>query len=151
MEFMKLADVEVVETATETDKVLIEQNGEIKRVPKTEVGGGGAIKTVIIKSSDYDNAIAGMQTMASAPEITYECINMTFEEAYQTMANGEPLSVVGMLTRSITPICTTLALTIFGGTMIGVPSIGISFMEPQIDLFWTSDGLSTEEPGGVPV
>lgn len=60
MEFMKLADVEVVETATETDKVLIEQNGEIKRVPKTEVGGGGAIKTAIIKSSDYDNAIAGV-------------------------------------------------------------------------------------------
>lgn len=148
MEFMKLADVEVVETATETDKVLIEQNGEIKRVPKTEVGGGGAIKTAIIKSSDYDNAIAGVQTMASAPEITYECINMTFEEAYQTMANGEPLSVMGMLAFDSTPGCTTMGLVVFLGMVLGVPCIGISFMRPQIDLYWTSNGLSTEEPGG---
>lgn len=147
MEFMKLADVEVVETATETDKVLIEQNGEIKRVPKTEVGGGGAIKTVIIKSSDYDNAIAGVQTMASAPEITCECINMTFEEAYQTMASGEPLSLLGMLVFNNAPVCTTRGSIAFLGMVLGVPCIGISFMRPQIDLFWTANGLSTEEPG----
>lgn len=147
MEFMKLADVEVVETATETDKVLIEQNGEIKRVPKTEVGGGGAIKTVIIKSSDYDNAIAGVQTMSSAPEITYECINMTFEEAYQTMASGEPLGVMGMLVSNNASGCTTIALTYFAGTMNGVPCIVISFIMPQIDLYWTANGLSTDIPG----
>ena len=41
MEFTKLSEVAIVETATDDDKVLIEQNGEIKRVPKTEVGGGG--------------------------------------------------------------------------------------------------------------
>lgn len=149
MEFMKLADVEVVETATETDKVLIEQNGEIKRVPKTEVGGGGAIKTVIIKSSDYDNAIAGVQTMSSAPKITYKCINMTFEEAYQTMANGEPLSVMGMLVSNDAFACTTIALASFGGTILGVPCIVISFIRPQINLYWTSDGLSTKQPGGA--
>lgn len=148
-EFKKLSEVEQIESASDNATVLIEEGGEIKRVPKKEVGGGGAIKTVIIKSSDYDNAIAGVQTMASAePEITYECINMTFEEAYQTMANGEPLGVVGMLALNVAPVCTTLALTTFGGTMLGVPCIGISFMRPQIELFWTSDGLSTEEPGG---
>jgi hypothetical protein len=97
-EFKKLSEVEQIETVSDNATVLVEEGGEIKRVPKTEVGGGGAIKTVIIKSSDYDNAIAGVQTMAAAaPEATYECINMTFDEAYQTMANGEPLGAIAMI------------------------------------------------------
>lgn len=145
MEFTRLAEVEVVETATDTDKVLIEQNGEIKRVPKTEVGGGG-IPTVIIKDSGYDNAIAGVSTMASAaPEYTYECINMTFEEAYQTMASGQPLSLLGMLTDG-GAMNTINGFIGFVGTMLGVPCIGISFMMPNITLYWTADGLSLEAP-----
>lgn len=145
MEFTRLAEVEVVETATDTDKVLIEQNGEIKRVPKTEVGGGG-IPTVIIKDSGYDNAIAGLSTMATAaPEYTYECINMTFEEAYQTLASGQPLSLLGMLTAE-GPICTTLGFTVFAGMMPGVPCIVIVFTTQNITLFWTADGFSMEPP-----
>lgn len=145
MEFTRLAEVEVVETATDDDKVLIEQNGEIKRVPKTEVGGGG-IPTVIIKDSGYDNAIAGVSTMeAAAPEYTYECINMTFEEAYQTLASGQPLSLLGMLTAE-GPLCTTLGFIGFVGTMLGVPCIAISFMIPNTTLYWTADGFSMEPP-----
>lgn len=40
MEFKKLSDVEVVAEPTESANVLIEENGVIKKAPKTAVGGG---------------------------------------------------------------------------------------------------------------
>lgn len=46
-EFKKLSDVEVVEKPTESANVLIEENGVIKKAPKTAVGGGG-VHTVLI-------------------------------------------------------------------------------------------------------
>lgn len=48
LDFTRLSDVTLVEEATETANVLIEEGGEIKRVPKTEVGGG---------KSEYDAVI----------------------------------------------------------------------------------------------
>ena len=39
--FTRLSDVELVENASENATVLIEDGKEIKRVPKSEVGGGG--------------------------------------------------------------------------------------------------------------
>ena len=150
-EFKKLSEVAVLEEASETAHVLIEENGEIYRVPKTAVGGGnvGGIKTAIIRDSRYLNAIAGVSTMASAaPAGTYECINMSFEEAYETMAKGEPLNVVGMLTMDREPV-NIQGIVVFTGTAAyGVPCIEVLF-EPAsstINLFWTADGLSTSEP-----
>lgn len=40
MEFKKLSDVEVVAEPTESANVLIEENGVIKKAPKSAVGGG---------------------------------------------------------------------------------------------------------------
>ena len=40
-EFKKLSDVAVVETPAETANVLIEEDGVIKKAPKTAVGGSG--------------------------------------------------------------------------------------------------------------
>ena len=141
-EFKKLSEVTTLEEAAETAHVLIEENGEIYRVPKTAVGGAG-IKTAIIRDSGYLNAIAGLSTMLSTgPEYTYECINMTFEEAYETMANGEPLMVVGMFTDELAT-CGQCHV-IFGGiSVFGVPCI---IIEGDKALFWTADGLSTSEP-----
>lgn len=59
-EFKKLSEVTTLEEAAETAYVLIEENGEIYRVPKTAVGGAGGIKTAIIRDSGYLNAINGM-------------------------------------------------------------------------------------------
>ena len=146
-EFKKLSEVAVLEEASETAHVLIEENAEIYRVPKTAVGGGnvGGIKTAIIRDSGYLNAIAGVSTMgAAAPAVTYECINMTFEEAYETMAKGEPLNVVGMLTGSREPM-NIQGIVVFTGTAaFGVPCVVVEF--ERITLFWTADGLSTSEP-----
>jgi hypothetical protein len=144
-EFKKLSEVEQIETASDNATVLIEEGGEIKRVPKKEVGGAG-IPTAIIKDSSYDNAIAGLQTMGTMR--TYECINMTFEEAYQIMANGEPLNVLGMISGE--GALNVYGLAAFLGTMTGDPCIVIMFnvMGSELFLCWTADGLSTEMPGG---
>ena len=148
MEFKRLGEVTLVEEAVDTANVLIEENGEIKRVPKTEVGGTG-FPTAIIKDSGYDNALAGMQTMiAAGPVLTYECINMTFEEAYETMASGGILNTIGMFSGE--GAMNVQGAATFAGTMLGVPCIIISFtfMSNMIaELFWTADGLSTSSPG----
>lgn len=48
-EFRKLSDAEVVETVSDAANVLIEENGVIKKVPKTEVGAdAGNNMTVLV-------------------------------------------------------------------------------------------------------
>ena len=145
-DFKKLSEVDVLEEAAETAHVLIEENGEIYRVPKTAVGGaGGGIKTAIIRDSEYLNAIAGLSTtMQEAPAVTYGCINMTFEEAYETMANGEPLNVVGMFTGE--GVINMQGSVVFTGTAMGVPCIWVIFANEPSLLYWTADGLSTSRP-----
>ena len=145
-EFKKLSEVEQIETASDNATVLVEEGGEIKRVPKKEVGGAG-IKTAIIKDSNYDNALAGVQTaLNDAPSITCTCINMTFEEAYQTMASGEPLNVFGMF---VLDGPTNLSgISAFAGNVFPVPCIAFMFQiyNTTIMLYWTADGLSTTAP-----
>ena len=149
-EFKKLSEVTTLEEAAETAHVLIEENGEIYRVPKTAVGGGnvGGIKTAIIRDSGYLNAIAGVNTMkAEAPAYTYECINMSFEEAYETMVKGEPLNVVGMLTNPNVLAVNMQGSVLFAGTVsFDVPCLVVSFGNQNIVLYWTADGLSTSVP-----
>ena len=153
-EFQRLSEVTVVEEVKDTSTVLVEIDGEICRAPKTQVGGAGSVKTAIIRDSGYLNAIAGLSTMvADVPAYTYECINMTFEEAYETMLNGEPLMVIGMMTTE-GGTCVYGEPTFAGTAMTGAPCILIVFKSFLMDghtlfLYWTPDGLSTEEPGGV--
>jgi hypothetical protein len=102
------------------------------------------IKTAIIKDSEYDNALAGLQAAATAPEITYSCVNMTFEEAYQTMASGEPLSVFLMI--SDDGAASVPGMLFFtGDAEFGVPCLVISGFS-NITLFWTADGISLYPP-----
>ena len=142
--FKNLADVELLEEVPEGCTAFAEVDGVVKRVPSKGLGNEGGIKTAIIKDSMYDNMIAGgMAPMDSAP-YTYECINMTFGEAYQTLENGEPLACFGMLAggRAMN-MYGTVALT--GSAQFSVPCIMLGF-ELGITLHWTADGLSTEKP-----
>ena len=150
-DFVKLSEVTVLEEVSDTASILVEQNGEIYRAPKTQVGGAGGIKTAIIRDSGYLNVIAGVSTMVgAAPAVTYECLNMTFEEAYETMANGEPLMVIGMISTE-GGTCPYGELT-FAGTIMNVPCIIIIFYinstSSDLRLYWTADGLSTSRPSG---
>ena len=149
-DFVKLSEVTVLEEVSDTASVLVEQNGEIYRAPKTQVGGAGGIKTAIIRDSGYLNRIAGVSTMVGGgPAVTYECLNMTFEEAYETMANGEPLMAVGMLTGD--GAMNIQGATMFLETVMRVPCITLRFMIGSSEiatLYWTADGLSTSRPSG---
>lgn len=145
-EFKRLSDVEALPEVPEGATVLAEVNGAIKRIPGEGLGGAG-IKTAIIKDSGYDNLLSGIMSAAPAPVLyTYECLNMTFDEAYGTMASGEPLAVYGMLT-SEGPV-NTYGELMFAGTATGVPCIMVIFdsVFASGELYWTADGLSTEEP-----
>ena len=58
MEFKKLSDVEVVAEPIETANVLIEEDGVIKKAPKTAVGGGNEC-TVYIDGERGDYICGG--------------------------------------------------------------------------------------------
>lgn len=146
-EFKKLSEVAAMNEVPEGAKVLAESNGQIVRVPGSGLGGSGGIKTAIIKSSDYDQALAGVQTFKTPdPEITYSCINMTFEEAYEAMANGEPMNahlmVVGQGAMNMPGVI------LFLGTSINnAPCVSIGSEDGLFTIYWTSDGISTTVPG----
>lgn len=152
-EFKKLADVEALPEVPEVATVFAEVNGEVKRIPSS--GLGGVVKTAIIKDSRYDDAIATMMNPGSSgpldavePEVTLSCLNMTFEEAYETMAAGEPLDAKAMIVAEGPMVISAQAVAFGGVAMAGFPMIGLigNVNESTITLFWTADGISTEPP-----
>ena len=52
--FKSIADTQVVAEPSESVHVLIEENGEIKRAPKTAVGGSGGGETYVIYKNGGD-------------------------------------------------------------------------------------------------
>lgn len=50
-EFKKLSEVEVLETSSDNATVLVEEGGDIKRVPKKEVGGAGGYILALSESN----------------------------------------------------------------------------------------------------
>ena len=146
-EFTKLSEVELLESVPDNASAFVEVDGTVKRVPGSGLGGGGGIKTAIIKSSDYDSTVSGLQTLAvhGKPTVTYECTNMTFEEAYGIMASGEPLAVMFML---VGEGATNLyGFTAFvGDSLFGEPSILLSEQISNTIYYWTASGLSTTAP-----
>lgn len=155
-EFKKLADVEALPEVPEVATVFAEVNGEVKRIPSS--GLGGVVKTAIIKDSRYDDAVASMMNPVEdesfdldIPPVTFSCLNMTFEEAYETMAAGEPLDAKAMIVAEGPMVISAQLVGFAGIAMTGVPMI-VLLMENVagdfLSLFWTADGISTEPPAG---
>lgn len=145
-EFTKLGEVEALEKVPKGANALIEIAGDIKRVPGDSLNGG--IKTAIIKSSDYDDVLAG-GTSVGGDAVTYSCVNMTFEEALAEVKAGKPLNVMvlqGGWSSTYGDAC----------ELYGVYCVVYSHKFPHtiiIDefLYWTSDGISTEEPSAASI
>ena len=55
IEFTRLADVTAIEEVKDEDTVLVVQDGEVKRAPKTAVGGGGEWDAVFDIVEDWLN------------------------------------------------------------------------------------------------
>ena len=140
----KTADqLPIMEEVTGNTYALVEENGTLKRVSGSSLGGSG-IKTAIIKSSTYDNAISGPTEMGNEAA-TYSCINMTFEEAHQTMSNGEPLQAIIMFVADGMPSCLQPMFVSLADASVGVPTIAIIGMQ-ELRYFWTTDGISATPP-----
>ena len=135
MEFTKLSEVEVVETANDTDKVLIEQNGEIKRVPKTEVGGKGGGNALII------NVDMASQTFSA---------NMSLDEALDAFSKQELTGAIGYFPSDMVDMpggMMTMRLEVVDATpTLGSACIVLCQMMMDIYLYWTADGISIEPP-----
>lgn len=145
IEYQNVTALPILDKTTENTHVIVEDNGSFKRMSGDKLGGG--VKTAIFRDSEYLNAIAGVQPTATvAPDPTLECINMTFEEAYETMAKGEPLmAILQMVVGAATCIVTPVGLA--HPTMFGVPCIVMPLAEYNVVLYWTADGVSFKAPG----
>lgn len=146
-DFKKLSEVDLVEEVSDTANVLIEEDGIIKRAPKTKVGGAGSdsvIKTAIITSSAYDSHISNVTPYVGDPT-TYSCKNMTFEEAYEALTTGVPINAKLFDYYSgegIGLIDLILLADIVGNVQI----IVLQYLALKLTLYWTSSGISTTNP-----
>lgn len=85
MEFKRLCDVEVVVEPTESANVLIEENGVIKKAPKTAVGGAGEETDMVIAlTAPFDFA----EPTADTTTITIE--SGSLEAVVDALAEGRP-------------------------------------------------------------
>lgn len=84
MEFKKLSDVEVVAEPTESANVLIEENGVIKKAPKTAVGGANNGGFIVIDAPMMEPTDA--DTGDLIPVMT---CNKTFDEVVEMYCNDE--------------------------------------------------------------
>ena len=132
MEFTKLSEVAVVETANDDDKVLIEQNGEIKRVPKTQVGGAGG--NTLFLDLEIDMATAA---------VTLVTVNMTLEEAMTALANRELSGATAYVNATgVSPSIFDTPFIADYSLELGAPALMLFIMGGQFPVMWTSDGFA---------
>jgi hypothetical protein len=74
-EFKRLSEVEQIESTSENATVLVEDGGEIKRVPKTAVGGGAGGYVIKLANSYVDD------------NGTF-CFNESYDELYDVLMAG---------------------------------------------------------------
>ena len=102
-EFKKLSEVNIIEEPKDTAYALIEQDGEIYRTSKVKANGAGEVRTAIIRANDYLDWLDYMLNYRPQPKLaesytpSFECINMTFEEAWEIISAGQPLQVVALM------------------------------------------------------
>lgn len=142
-EIAQIVGSETLAEVPEGATVLAEVNGEIKRVPSDGLGGG---KALVIKSSDFDNAMAGIAAATASdttPAVTYTA-NMTYDEAVAALANCEMMGAYLFANREGTPMITPIFIGLDSTTYV-VPCMVL--MSELARLYWTTDGgISTTAP-----
>ena len=147
-EIAQIVGSETLTKVPEGATVLAEVNGEIKRVPSDGLGGG---KALVIKSSDFDNAMAGIAAAAAAiPADTYTA-NMTFDEVMAAFASSELIGGFLFDTIENVPYRYPIISMCYNTTSYVVPCFRIAAIEissqTNITLYWTTGGgISTTAP-----
>ena len=78
--FKSIADVEVVAEPAESANVLIEEDGVIKKAPKTAVGGGDKWDAIIeVENQNYDNTLDSAESYAFK-EGSYDSIKAAWDD-----------------------------------------------------------------------
>lgn len=144
-EIAQIVGSETLAEVPEGATVLAEVNGEIKRVPSDGLGGG---KTLVIKSSDFDNAMAGVAAAADTSGTTSAftfTANMTYDEAVSAFANCEMMGAYLFGSREGTLMTMPVAVIALDSTTYIVPCMVLTCQ--QMQFYWTAaDGISTTEP-----
>lgn len=140
-EIAQIVGSETLEEVPEGATVLAEVGGEIKRVPSDGLGGG---KTLIIKSSDFDNAMAGVAgAEADAPTFS---ANMTFDEFMTAFAACEPIDIHVFLVMG-TPGRITPVMICYDLVNYTMPCVVLYLPGNNLKLYWTADNvISFDEP-----
>lgn len=142
-EIAQIVSSETLAKVPEGATVLAEVNGEIKRVPSDGLGDG---KALVIKSSDFDNAMAGVTTTTgdTTPAVTYTA-NMTFDEAVAALANCKMSGAYLFANKEGKPMTTLIIVIGLDSTTYVVPCLVLRSENTQ--LYWTAaDGISTTAP-----
>lgn len=149
-EYKNVLDLEILDEVTENTHVIVEDCGAFKRVSGDKLGGGGDIKTAIIRSSNYLDALNGTLTPQPEPksgsEVFFECINMTFDDAVAIIKSGGVLKIECQFAEQWSETYAFIggcAYYYFVEDYYYVPTIEISWYE---NLYWTQDGISYYQP-----
>lgn len=149
-DFVRLSEVPVVEEVVDTASVLVEMDGEIYRAPKTQVGGAGGLPVAIIEHSAYldfldwvINSSPDVSSFNAESESPYKCTNMTFQEAWDILSNGQPLTVIGLFPEY--GVCNPVMFCCVGPSQSSSGSNEIDIIFPgkvrPETLIWTADGI----------
>lgn len=147
-DFVRLSEVPVVEEVVDTASVLVEMDGEIYRAPKTQVGGAGIPVAIIEHSAYLDfldwaiNSSPDVSSFNAESESPYKCTNMTFQEAWDILSNGQPLTVIGLFPEC--GVCNPVMVCCVGPGQSSSGSNEIRIIFPEIGpgiLIWTTDGI----------
>ena len=144
-EFKRLSEVEALTEVPEGAKVLAEANGQIVRVPGSGLGGGTGIKTAIIKSSNYDAALDFVSGKTSTPpsleNVTFSCVNMTFQQVYSAILAGEQVNIVGMFVAEGVTIQNVSFIVMQNGIAMDLLLSEFGTTVHYKSLIWTESGI----------
>lgn len=137
--YKKLTDVEVMEEVSESTMALVEENGTLKKVPCGKGFGGG------------DNPIKYTAIMVDLPQNSeFHCENMTFDEAFNHLRNGEIVDFILRCHFYDTFVGWSRAICVNWGQQDSDKYIELVFMygfENLIQRYWTPDGWFETAPG----
>lgn len=158
-DFRKLGDVEALESVPENANALVEVGGDIKRVPGSNLGGGGVPTAILVLGPDEASgvSVASLKEGRSSAIYTATCSNMTFADVKELMLAGKPVGVIlisRQLTGSYDTVGAFLANLVYyecaRGEAADIEFELITFLTGNQTYYWYSDDHITTDGSYTP-